>query len=146
MNFLKTSAFLLGFAALGLACGDNSNNTPDAPIIGGNGGAGGSHPDAYIAPGTGGAGAGGATVAIDSGAGGATVVIDSGAGGATGPIDANRPDLGAGGGTGTVDSGAIDGGVVGPTKEGHLAIINAATTSAGLTVAGPAAVAYISCK
>ena len=144
MNFLKTSAFLLGFAALGLACGDSSNNTPDAPIIGGNGGAGGSHPDAYIAPGTGGAGAGGATVAIDSGAGGATGVIDSGAGGATGPIDATI-DKGAGGATGTVDSGA-DGGVVGPTKEGHIAIINAATTSVGLTVAGPAAVAYTSCK
>jgi len=141
MKFLKTTALLLGFAALGLACGDSSNNQPDAPIYGGNGG---SHADAYIAPGTGGAvGTGGATVAIDSGAGGATGIIDSGAGGA---IDANRLDLGAGGATGPVDSGAIDGGVVGPTKEGHLAIINAATASVGLTVAGPATVPYASCK
>ena len=132
MNFLKTTALLLGFAALGIACGDSSNNTPDAPVYGGNGGAGGSHADAYVAPGTGGAGAGGATGIIDSGAGGA--------------IDANRLDLGAGGATGPVDSGAIDGGVVGPTKEGHLAIINAATASVGLTVAGPATVPYASCK
>jgi hypothetical protein len=145
MNFLKTTALLLGFAALGIACGDSSNNTPDAPVYGGNGGAGGSHADAYVAPGTGGAGAGGATVAIDSGAGGATGVIDGSAG------DTNKGiDFGTGGGTGTVDSGsdsgAIDGGVVGPTKEGHLAIINAATASVGLTVAGPATVPYASCK
>jgi hypothetical protein len=145
MNFLKTSGFLLGFAVLGIACGDSSSNTPDAPIIGGNGGAGGSHADAYVAPGTGGAGAGGATVATDSGAGGATVVIDSGAGGAIGPIDANHIDGGAGGATGTVDSGAEAGSVVDP-KAVNIAIINAVTTSVGLTVAGPAAVPYTSCK
>jgi hypothetical protein len=138
MNFLKTSAFLLGFAALGIACG-SSSSTPDAPIIGGNGGAGGSHADAYIAPGTGGAGAGGATVDIDSGAGGATGAIDGGAG------DANKGIDGAAGGTGTVDSGGEVGTVVDP-KPIHLGIINATTTSVGLTVAGPAAVPYTSCK
>jgi hypothetical protein len=142
MSFFKTSAFLLGFAALGIACGDSSsNNTPDAPIVGGNGGAGGSHPDAYVAPGTGGAGAGGATMPIDSGAGGATSVIDGGAGGA---IDANRPD-GAGGGTGTVDGGGEVGGVVDP-RPGHIIIINATTTSVGLTVTGATPVPYSSCK
>jgi len=138
MNFLKTSAFLLGFAALGLACGDSSNNQPDAPIYGGNGG---SHADAYIAPGTGGAvGTGGTTVAIDSGAGGATGVIDGSAG------DTNKGiDSGPDGGTGTVEVGGEVGSVVDP-KPVHIAIINAATASVGLTVAGPATVPYASCK
>jgi hypothetical protein len=117
MNFLKTSAFLLGFAVLGLACGDSGNDTPDAPIIGGNGGAGGSRADAYVAPGT---------------------------GGAPGPIDATI-DFGAGGSTGTIDGG-IDGGSVASPFEINKAIINAATTSVGLTVTGPVAVPYTSCK
>jgi hypothetical protein len=140
MTFLKTRAIVFGLAILGVACGSSSNNSTDVPVYGGTGG---SLVDAPIAS-TG--GAGGATVGVDSGAGGAggtTVAIDSGAGGRA--IDANPVDIGAGGGTGTVDSGAIDGGV-GPTKDGHIAIINATTTSVALTVAGPTPVAYTSCK
>ena len=139
MTSLKTTAIVFGLAILGVACGSSSNNSTDVPVYGGTGG---SHVDAPI---TSTGGAGGATVGVDSGAGGAggtTVVIDSGAGGSA--IDAPHIDSGAGGGTGTVDSGAIDGG--GNPKADHIAIINAPTTSVGLTVTGPAAVAYTSCK
>jgi hypothetical protein len=159
MTFLKTTAIVFGLAILGVACGDSSNNSTDVPILGGSGG---SHADAYVIPGTGGAlGTGGATVLPDSGAGGAggaVVAVDSGAGGSTGTVDANiadagtvteagRIDGGAGGAIGTVDSGAIDGGGA-PSfdKPTHLVIINAATTSVGLTVAGPTPIAYTSCK
>jgi hypothetical protein len=152
MTSLKIAATIFGLAILGVACGSSSNNSTDVPIYGGTGG---SHADAPITS-TGGAGgatvgvdsgaggAGGTTVAVDSGAGGSAIDaphIDSGAGGGTGTVDGG----GAGGGTGTVDSGAIDGGGA-PTKDGHIAIINAPTTSVGLTVTGPAAVAYTSCK
>ena len=84
-------------------------------------------------------------MAIDSGAGGATGVIDGGAGGATGPIDASRIDSGADVVTGPMDLGG-EAGVVVPPIDIHKAIINATTTSVGLTVAGPAAVPYTSCK
>lgn len=139
MTSLKTTAIVFGLAILGVACGSSSNNSTDLPVYGGTGG---SHADAPI---TSTGGAGGATVGADSGAGGAggtTVAIDSGAGGSA--IDAPHIDSGAGGGTGT-DSGAIDGGGA-PTKDGHIAIINAPTTSVGLTVTGPTPVAYTSCK
>lgn len=162
MKFLKTTTIVFGLAILGVACGDSGNSSqPDVPILGGSGGAAGSHADGPVVPGTGGAiGAGGATVLLDSGAGGAggaTVAFDGGAGGSTGTVDATivdstvteagRSEGGAGGAIGTVDGGAIDGGG-GQSfpKDGHLLIINAATTSVGLTVAGPTPVAYTSCK
>jgi hypothetical protein len=163
MTFFKTAAIVFGLAILGVACGDSGNsNQPDVPILGGSGGAAGSHADGPVVPGTGGAiGAGGAVVLLDSGAGGAggaVVVVDSGAGGSTGTVDANIVDLstvteagriegGAGGAIGTIDGGTIDGGG-GPffDKPTHLLIINAATTSVGLTVTGPTPVLYTSCR
>jgi len=163
MTFLKTTAIVFGLAILGVACGDSGNsNQPDVPILGGSGGAAGSHADGPVVPGTGGAiGAGGATVLLDSGAGGAggaVVVVDSGAGGSTGTVDATivdstgteagRSEGGAGGAIGTVDGGTIDGGG-GPSfdKPTHVAIINATTTSVGLTVAGPnPIIPYTSCQ
>jgi hypothetical protein len=161
MTFFKTAAIVFGLAILGVACGDSGSNSPDVPILGGSGGAAGSHADGPVVPGTGGAiGAGGATVLLDSGAGGAggaTVAFDSSAGGSTGTVDAaivdsavteaGRSEGGAGGAIGTVDGAAIDGGgTPTPDKPTHVAIINATTTSVGLTVAGPTPVPYTSCR
>jgi len=144
MTLLRTSALFIGLAALGIACGSDSSNSPDAPNVGGNGGA---KTDGPITPGTGGAtGSGGATVpsnggaigGFDSGAGGSTVVIDAGStGGSTGIIDSGIDGTGG---------GSIDGGTDTIwTKPIHVQIINVATAG-GLDVTGPTPVAYTSCK
>jgi hypothetical protein len=148
MTFLKTSALFIGLAALGIACGSDSSSSPDAPIVSN----GGSRGDAAVVPGTGGmTGTGGAVVpsnggavgGLDSGAGGSTVAIDGSIAGSTGTIDSGID--GTGGKTGGIDAG-IDAGVpVTFPKDGHLKIINAATTG-GLDVTGPTAVPYTTCK
>jgi len=146
MTLLRTSALFIGLAALGIACGSDSSNSPDALVVS-NGGARG---DAAIVPGTGGSpGTGGAIVpsnggaggGVDSGAGGATVVIDGSIAGSTGTIDG-----GVGGSAGGLDAG-IDGGTV-PSWNlpQHKSIINAASTSAALDVTGPTPVLYTTCK
>jgi hypothetical protein len=153
MTLLKTSILFVGLAVLGIACGSDSNNSPDAPTVGGNGGA---KTDVAIVPGTGGVtGTGGATITpsaggagggVDVGAGGAVVVIDGAAGGSAGTIDGGVGGAGGGGGTVGLDAG-IDGGTPSVTfdKPTHLTVINAATTG-GLDVTGPAAVPYTTCK
>jgi hypothetical protein len=149
MTFFKTSALFIGLAALGIACGSDSSNSPDAPVISN----GGSRGDAAVVPGTGGAtGTGGAIVPSNGGAGGGVVMPDGGGvGGTPGIIDAGidqATGTGGTGGAGGIDAG-IDGGTGGNTtvftKPVHLQIINAATTG-GLDVTGSTAVPYTSCK
>ena len=151
MKFLKTSALVLGLAALGVACGsDSGSNNPDAPIVGGTGGAGGGI-DAAIPPATGGAG-GTTGMPLDSGMGGGMDspiagsggFIDSGAGGS---MDSGMGgiDSGAGGSAVQLDSGAIDSGSVADPKATHIGIINT-VVAGGLDVTGPTPVPYATCK
>lgn len=144
MTLLRTSALFIGLAALGMACGSDSSNSPDAPVVG----SGGSRSDAAVVPGTGGmTGAGGTIVPS---AGGATGIIDGGvdvssSGGAVGTLDGSAETRGTGGSDGGIDGG-IDGGTGGIwSKTVHIQIINSATTG-GLDVTGAAAVPYTSCK
>ena len=134
MTLLKTSALFIGLTLLGFACSSDSSNTPDAPIVGGTGGA---KTDGPLAVGTG--GAGGAIVPLDSGAGGAMVVIAAASDGGSSTIDSNPNGIGG------ID-GSIDGGTTAQfTKSGSIAIMNTPTTG-GLDVTGPATVAYATCK
>jgi hypothetical protein len=82
-------------------------------------------------------GAGGAPGPVDSGAGGSTVVIDASSVG----IDGSSVDTRV-----AVEVGGAEAGTVGPTRDEHLKIINATTSSVGLDVTGPIPPAYTSCK
>lgn len=146
MNFLKTSALFIGLAALGIACGSDSSNSPDAPVVSN----GGSRGDAAVVPGTGGAtGTGGAIVPSNGGAGGGVVMPDGGGvGGATGTVDGGidvTTGTGGTGGVGGIDAGIDGGSTTTFSKPVHLQTINTATTG-GLDVTGPTAVPYTSCK